>query len=370
MSRFRIALSGLLAPALALMTVVTPVKAEEEKKLNLFIWSDYLGEDTIQSFEKETGIKVTVDVYDSNEMLEAKLLAGKSGYDLAVPTGAFFQRQIKAGVYQPLKQDLIPNLGNLDQKLMKGAQEFDANNTHGIIYMWGTNGMAYNPAKVAEVAGPDAPVDSWALMFDPVWAEKVSKCGLYMMDSPSEVFPSALKYLGLDPNSSDPKDIEKAEALLMKVRPFVTKFHSSESINALANGDICVAMGFSGDMFQAINRAEEAGKGVKVTYVIPKEGSEIWFDFMGVMKDAPHPDNAMKFINHILKPEITAGISNTVFYANANTKSFDLIHDAIRHDPGVYPPESVMKHLFVKKVPDQKAERVFTRIWNRIKTGI
>lgn len=369
MLRSRTAFSGLVASALALMAAVTPAKAEEEKKLNLFIWSDYLGEDTIPAFEKETGIKVTVDVYDSNEMLEAKLLAGKSGYDIAVPTGAFFQRQIKAGAYQPLKRDMIPNLANLDPTLMKGAQAFDTDNAHGIIYMWGTNGLAYNPAKVAEVAGPDAPVTSWALMFDPEWAEKVSKCGLYMMDSPSEVFPSALKYLGLDPNSSDPKDIEKAEAVLMKVRPFVTKFHSSESINALANGDICVAMGFSGDMFQAINRAEEAGKGVELKYVIPTEGSEIWFDFMAVLKDAPHPENAMKFINHILKPDITAGISNTVFYANANAKATALVHEDIRHDPGVYPPDTVMKNLFVKKVPDQKAERFFTRLWNKIKTG-
>lgn len=362
-------LFGLAAAVLTSAGASVTVEAAEEKKLNLFIWSDYLGEDTIAKFEAETGIKVTVDVYDSNEMLEAKLLAGKSGYDLAVPTGAFFQRQIQAGVFRPLDKAKVPNAANLDPALMKNASAFDKDNKHGIIYMWGTNGIAHNPAKLEAVAGKDAPVDSWALVFDPKWAQKASKCGLYLMDSPSEVFPAALSYLGLDPNSSDPKDMEKVEKLLMAVRPYITKFHSSESINALANGDICVAMGYSGDMFIAASRAEEAKNGVSVTYTIPKEGAEVWFDFMGVLKDAPHPENAMLFINHVLKPEITAGISNKVFYANANTKATPLVDKAISENPAVYPTEAVMKKLFVKKTPDQKAERLRTRIWNKIKTG-
>ncbi|WP_019644880.1 polyamine ABC transporter substrate-binding protein [Novispirillum itersonii] len=361
--------SAFLFGLAAVMFASVGAQAAEEKKLNLYIWSDYLGEDTIAKFEEETGIKVTVDVYDSNEMLEAKLLAGKSGYDLAVPTGAFFQRQVQAGVFRPLDKAKIPNLANLDPKLMKSASAFDPDNKSGIIYMWGTDGIAHNPEKVAAVAGKDAPVDSWALIFDPKWAEKVSKCGLYLMDSPSEVFPAALKYLGLDPNSNDPKDLEKVEKLLMGVRPYITKFHSSESINALANGDICVAMGYSGDMFIAASRAEEAKNGVKVEYNIPKEGAEMWFDFMGVLKDAPHPENAMLFINHVLKPQITAGISNKVFYANANAKATELVDKEISGNPAVYPTEAVLNNLFVKKTPDQKAERLRTRIWNKIKTG-
>jgi putrescine transport system substrate-binding protein len=359
----------LMTAAIVASGVASAAQAEEEKKLNIYNWSDYIAEDTIAKFEAETGIKVTYDVYDSNEMLEGKLLAGRSGYDLAVPTGPFFGRQIQAGIFGELNKAAIPNLANLDPKIMGQAAAYDANNAHGIVYMWGTNGYGYNPAKVTEAAGADAPIDSWALVFDPAWAAKVSKCGLYLMDSPSEVVPAALRYLGLDPNSTNPADYDKVEAMLMTIRPYVTKFHSSEYISALANGDICVAMGFSGDIAQSTARAAEANNGVSVSYTIPKEGAEMWFDFMGVLKDAPHPQNAMAFINFVLKPEITADITNFVWYANANAKATPLVDEAVRTDPGVYPTPATMDTLFVKQTLPQKIERLRTRLWNKVKTG-
>lgn len=341
----------------------------EDKQLNIYNWSDYIAEDTIAKFEAETGIKVTYDVYDSNEMAEAKLLAGNSGYDIVVPSGPFIERQIKAGIYQPLQKDKIGNLKNLDPTIMSRAAIHDPDNAHAVVYMWGTNGLGINPEKVKAVAGEDAPTDSWALIFDPKWAEKVSQCGLYFMDSPAEVLPAALAYLGLDPNSTNPDDYKKVEDLLMKVRQYVTKFHSSEYISALANGDICVAMGYSGDILQARSRAEEANNGVTVKYVVPQEGAEIWFDMMAVLKDAPHPEAAHKFIDFILKPEITADITNYVWYANANKAATPLVVEDVRNDPGVYPAQATMDKLFVKQTLPQKTDRLRTRLWNKVKTG-
>jgi len=359
----------LVAAALMAGGFASAASAEEEKKLNIYNWSDYIAEDTIAKFEAETGIKVTYDVYDSNEVLEAKLLAGKSGYDIAVPTGPFFERQIKAGIFRELDKGKVANLANLDPKIMKAASVHDANNAHGIVYMWGTDGIAHNPDKVKAAAGADAPVDSWSLIFDPKWAAKISKCGFYLMDSPSEVIPAVLQYLGLNPNTTNPKDYEKVEETLLKIRPYVTKFHSSESISALANGDICVAMGYSGDMAQAAARAKEANNGVTVQYMIPKEGAEMWFDFMGVLKDAPHPENALKFINFVLKPQITADITNFVWYPNANTKSTELVDKEVSGNPNIYPKPDVMAKLFTKETPPQNIERLRTRIWNKVKTG-
>lgn len=362
---------GLLAGAVAAAVIgwVGGAQAAEEPKLNIYNWSDYIAEDTIAKFEEETGIKVTYDVYDSNEVLEAKLLAGRSGYDLVVPTGTFLERQIKAGIYQPLDKSKLSNYGNLDPKIMKEAAAHDPGNEHAIVYMWGTNGYGWNPAKVAEVAGADAPTDSWKLVFDPAWAAKVSQCGLYVLDSPSEIFPLALNYLGLNPKSQDPDDLKKAEELLAKVAPYVTKFHSSEYINALASGDACVAVGFSGDVFIARARAEEAGNGVQINYTIPTEGTIVWFDMMALLKDAPHPENAHKFIDFVMRPEVAAGISNFVWYANGNAKATPLVDEEVRSDPGVYPPPAVMDKLFSNATPDQKVERLRTRAWSRIKTG-
>lgn len=363
---------GLFASAAvagAAVVLTGAAMAQDGGRLNIYNWSDYIAEDTIAAFEAETGITVSYDVYDSNEVLEAKLLAGRSGYDIVVPTGSFLERQIKAGIHQPLDRSKLSNWGNLDPRIMAEAAAHDPDNAHAVVYMWGTNGYGWNPAKVAEVAGPDAPTDSWALLFDPKWAEKVSSCGLYMLDSPSEVFPVALAYLGLNPRSTDADDLKKVEELLMAVRPYVTRFHSSEYINALASGDACVAMGFSGDIFMARARAEEADAGVEIAYTIPTEGSLMWFDMMAIPKDAPNVENAHKFIDFVMRPEVTAGITNYVWYANANLPAHDLVDEEVRNDPGVYPPPAVMERLVSNVTVPQAAERARTRTWNRIKTG-
>ncbi|MCF8482468.1 MAG: polyamine ABC transporter substrate-binding protein [Rhodospirillum sp.] len=344
--------------------------AAEEKVLNVYNWSDYIAEDTLAKFEAETGIKVNYDVYDSNELLESKLLAGHSGYDIVVPTDHTFSRLIAAGILQKLDKSKIPNFANLDPTLMDRAANYDPGNDHGIIYMWGTNGLGINVDKVKEVLGEDAPLDSYALLFDPKYADKLATCGIHVLDSASEVFPVARNYLGLDANSESDEDLEKATELWMGVRSDIQKFHSSEFINALANGDICMAFGFSGDILQAKGRAEEAGNGVNIEYIIPKEGSLVWFDMMGIPADAPHPENAQAFINFILDPQITADISNYVWYANANIKSTALVVEDVRNNPGVYPSAEVMSKLFIQKTATPKYERLRTRSWNKVKTGI
>ncbi|WP_404381032.1 polyamine ABC transporter substrate-binding protein [Caenispirillum salinarum] len=343
--------------------------AQEEKVLNVYNWSDYIAEDTIANFEKETGIKVNYDVYDSNEMLEAKLLAGNSGYDVIVPTSTFLARFVQGDIVQPLDKSKIPNWDNLDEDLMKGLQAADPGNEHAAIYQWGTNGYGYIPSKVEAALGADAPTDSWDLIFDPANAEKLAECGIYVLDSPSEIFPVTMEYLGHPFNTDDPAHYEEAEALWMKIRPYIKKFHSSEYINALANGDACVAMGFSGDIFQAKYRAEEAGKDFTVEYTIPKEGTAMWFDTLAIPADAPHPDNAHTFINYILQPEVIGAITDYVAYANAVPASEEYVSDEIWNDPAIFPTAEVKEKLFVDTPAGQKLDRLRTRTWNKIKTG-
>ncbi|GEO82257.1 polyamine ABC transporter substrate-binding protein [Pararhodospirillum oryzae] len=360
------ALAGVSLAAL----VAGQAVAEEEKVLNVYNWSDYIAEDTLAKFQAETGIRVNYDVYDSNEILESKLLAGSSGYDVVVPTSDFMERMIKAGILRPLDKSKLPNLSHMDPTLMSRVAANDPGNAHAAIYMWGTNGLGINTAKVREVLGPDVPLDSLDLLFKPEYASKIAQCGIYVLDSASEVFAVARNYLGLPADSHDPADIEKATALWMSVRPYIQKFHSSEFINALANGDICMAFGYSGDLFQAKARAEEANNGVHISYIIPKEGSLMWFDMMSIPADAPHPDNAHAFINFIMRPEITAAITDYVWYANGNKDSLDLIDPAIRNNPEVYPPKAVADKLFVQTAVGPELERLRTRAWNKIKTGI
>ncbi|MBK1664689.1 spermidine/putrescine ABC transporter substrate-binding protein PotF [Rhodospirillum rubrum] len=360
------ALSGV---AVALL-IAGPAAAAEDKVLNVYNWSDYIAEDTLAKFQAETGIKVNYDVYDSNELLESKLLAGSSGYDIVVPTDHTLSRLIQAGIVQKLDKTKIPNLANLDPKLTARAAAYDPDNAHSVIYEWGTNGIGINVDKVRAALGPDVKLDSFDLLFKPENAEKLASCGIHVLDSAAEVFSVARNYLGLEPNSPDPKDLEKATALWMGVRPYIQKFHSSEFINALANGDICVAFGYSGDIFQAQARAEEAGNGVKIDYIIPKEGTLIWFDLMAVPVDAPHPENAHKFIDFILQPQISADISNYVWYANANSKATELLDEAVRTNPSIYPTQEVMDRLFIQKTASPEMERLRTRAWNKIKTGI
>lgn len=340
--------------------------AEEEAKLNVYNWSDYIAEDTIEKFTAETGIEVTYDVYDGNEIVESKLFAGNSGYDIVVPTGDFVQRQIAAGVYQPLNKDLLPNLANMDTSLMAQAASFDEDNAHSVIYMWGTSGIGYNVEKVKEALGEDAPTDSWSLIFDPANAEKLASCGISLLDSPVDVTATALNYLGLDPNSTNPDDMAKAVELLSAVQPYIRYFHSSQYIDDLSAGEICVAMGYSGDVFQAIDSAAD---GVEVAYVIPNEGAVQWFDLMAIPADAPHPENAHKFINFIMDAQITADITNYVWYANANSASMPMVDDEIKNDPAIFPTAEVQSKLWQSQVKTSDDTRLINEAWASIKAG-
>jgi putrescine transport system substrate-binding protein len=347
----------------------TASTAPEEKVLNIYNWSDYIGEDTLKNFEKETGIKVTYDVFDSNELLEAKMVSGNTGYDLVVPSLQYLSRQVQAGVFQPLDKSKLPNWKNLDPEIMARIATLDPGNAHAVNWLWGTTGIGYNVAKVKAALGDNAPVTSWDLVFKPEYVSKLKSCGVAVLDTPGELIPIALNYLGEDPNSTDEAVIRKAEALLTQVRPYITEFNSSEYINELANGDICLAVGWSGDIFQAASRADEAKNGIEVKYNIPQEGAPMWFDMMAIPKDAKHPNNAHLFLDYIMRPDVMAGISNYVAYANANKASTALVDKEVLENPGVYPPADVMKKLFTFAVLPPDTDRLYTRIWTKLKTG-
>jgi putrescine transport system substrate-binding protein len=363
--------AGALAAALLLAATLTgAVRADEEKALNVYNWSDYIAPDTIKKFEDESGIKVTYDVYDSNETLQTKLFAGKSGYDVVVPSAApFLALQVKAKAYRKLDKDKLKNYGNLDPQILSLIAASDPGNEHGVPYLWGTSGLGYNVAKVKEALGPDAPTGSLKLIFDPENAKKLAGCGISVLDTPQEMFPAALAYLGRDPLSREKADLDAAVGLFQKVRPYIRKFHSSQYINDLANGDLCVAFGYSGDVIQAHNRAKEAKNGVEIGYSIPQEGSQLAVDVMAIPADAPHPENALRFIDFILRPEIIAEITNAVGYPNPNLKATPLVKPEIRNDPGIYPPEEVRKKLFFDKPVTAEFERLRTRAWTRVKSG-
>jgi len=346
-----------------------PVAAQEEKVVNVYIWSDYRAEDTFEKFEAETGIKVVEANYDSNEMLEGKLVAGNSGYDVVVPSGFFLQRQLGIGLYQKLDKSKLPNLANMDPAIMKATEAFDPGNEYSVDYMWGTTALGYNVDKVKELL-PNAPLDSWDLLFKPENAEKLASCGITVLDAPAEVMAIALNYLGLDANSENKDDLAKAEVLMNSIKPYIRKFDSSGYIDDLANGDACLSIGYSGDVYIAKARAEEAKNGVNVAYVVPKEGTIQWFDLLAIPADAPHPDNALKFINFIMEPQVTADISNYVFYANGNKAAFPLVDEAIRNDPNIYPPEDIAEKLVPLKAHSDGFTRDLTRTWTRIKTGL
>ncbi len=359
-----------LATAVLSTSVAGTAVAEEEKVLNVYNWSDYIAEDTLANFEAETGIKVTYDVFDSNEVLEAKLLAGNTGFDVVVPSLSFLARQIKAGVFMPLDKSKLTNYDNQNKELLKTISTLDEGNIHSIPYLWGTTGIGYNVEKIQEIFGDDAPTDSWDLVYDPENLAKLTGCGVAFLDAPSEIIPGVLHYLGEDPNSHDTKLIKgKAQDHLMKLRPHITYFHSSQFINDLANGDICVAVGWSGDILQASDRAAEAENGVEVQYVIPKEGALTWFDMLAIPKDAKHPENAHKFLNYLLRPEVMAGISNYVWYANGNEASTPMIDEDVTSHPGIYPSEEASKKLYTGKMTPPKVDRAYTRVWTKVKTG-
>jgi len=352
-----------------LMAVSTGTMAEQ-KTLNVYNWSDYISADTVPNFEKQSGIKVVYDVFDSNEVLEGLLMVGSSGYDVVVPSSSFLARQLEAGVFQPLDKSKLPNYKNLDPELMKKLEQHDPGNKYAIPYLWATTGIGYNVEKVKAALGKDAPVDSWDLVLKPENLEKLKSCGVSFLDAPEEIFATVLNYLGKDPNSSDAKEYSgAATGLLLKLRPNIRYFHSSQYINDLANGNICVAVGWAGDILQAKQRAKEAKNGVDIAYSIPKEGALAFFDMLAIPKDAKNVDEAYQFINYLMEPKVIADISNKMFYASGNKASLPLVEADIRNNPGIYPTEATMAKLFILKVQDQKIDRVRTRAWTKVKSG-
>lgn len=343
----------------------------EDRVVNFYNWAGQIGSTTIADFEHATSIKVNYSVFDSNEVLEGKLMAGHSGYDVVSPSDSFLARQIQSDIYLPLDKSKLTNWDNLDPNLMKLMQTHDPDNKYAIPYVWMTTGIGYNIDMVKARLGEDAPVNSWDLVFKPENMEKLQDCGVAFLDAPTEIFASALQYLGLDPNSPDAKNYTgPAYDLLSKVRPYIRYFHSSQYINDLANGDICVILGWSGDILQSRDRANEAQNGVRVGYEIPKEGALVFFDTFAIPKDAEHVDEALKFLNFILRPEIAAQVTNDVNFASANKVAFDkYVKPEVKNDPAVYPSADVMNNLFTLKVQDPKLERTITRTWTKIKTG-
>ncbi|MGI6245932.1 MAG: polyamine ABC transporter substrate-binding protein [Pseudochelatococcus sp.] len=354
--------------SLALIAFAAPAAAQQ-KTVHVYNWSDYVDPETLDAFTKETGIKVVYDTYDNNEIVETKLLTGKSGYDIVVPSGPFLQRLIKAGVFQKIEPEKIPNARNLWPEISERLAVFDPGNEHAINYMWGTTGIGVNVAKVRERLGADAVLNTWDLVLKPEVAEKLKDCGIYFLDSPEDLLPGVLNYLGLDPDSKDSKDLQKAADALLAVRPFIQKFHSSEYINALANGDICVAVGYSGDLLQSATRAAEAGNGVEIEYRVPREGALMWFDSFAIPADAPHPEEARAFIDFMNRPEIAAKNAGFVSYASGNLAARPLVVPEVRDNPGIYPDDQTMKRLFTNTAYDDRTQRTVTRLWTRIKTG-
>ena len=338
------------------------------KVLNLYIWSDYLAPNTLSDFQEQTGIKVHAAYFDTNETLETKLLAGSSGFDIVVPTASYFERQIKAGAFLVLDNSKLPNLKNMDPQLMAKVALHDPENRHGVIYMWGTNGIGYNE-KMVKALMPDAPLDSWRLVFDPAVASKLAKCGISLLDSPAEMLRAVYSFMGKNPNSQSADDLTQAEAVLIKIRPYIRNFSSSEYIEALANGDLCVSVGYNGDVMQARDRAREANKGIDIKYVVPKEGSILWFDMLAIPKDAPDPESAYTFMNYMMTPQVIADVSNFKRYANANAASQPLVLPAVKDDPGIYPPLDQRQSLAVQLADSPEQTRAITRVWQKFKTG-
>ncbi|MBT8415453.1 MAG: polyamine ABC transporter substrate-binding protein [Boseongicola sp.] len=356
---------------LATMTAVIALGASAAvaDEVRVYNWSDYIDEGLLEKFEAETGIELIYDVFDSNEVLETKMLAGGSGYDVVVPTGDFLQRQITAGAFQPLDFDKLPNSENLWDLIKDRTEQYDPGNAYSINYMWGTTGIGVNVGKVTEILGEDAPIDSLDLIFNPENMEKLAECGVYMLDAPTEIIPAALAYLGEDPNSFDTDMINKAGDVLLGVRPHILKFHSSEYINALANGDICVAFGWSGDILQARDRADEADNGVEIAYNAPTEGALMWFDQMAIPVDAPNPEAAHTFLNFIMDAQNMAAASNYVYYANGNEASKPFLEDDVINDPAIYPSEATLENLYTAVPYPPKVQRVVTRLWTKVKSG-
>jgi putrescine transport system substrate-binding protein len=366
-------LSVTLALASAGVSWIATPALPKERVVNYYNWSDYQDPTVLDEFTKQTGIKVRYDTFDSNDTLEAKLLAGESGYDVVVPTAYFLSPQIKAGIFQPLDASKLPNLAYVWPDIAKQLAFYDPGNRYAVDYMWGTTGIGYNVKDVKRILGPGAAIDSWDYVFNPDKIAKFKDCGIHLLDSSDDIMSAGLHYLHLDPNTSDPADLEKVTALLLKIRPYVRKFHSSEYLNALATGEICFVVGFSGDVKQAQTRAAQASSGsgrggVALGYSIPKEGAQLWFDTLAIPRDAPDPQEAHELINYLLKPEVAAKNTNYVSYANGDLPS-QFIDKSILDDPTIYPDAATMANFYTIVAHDPKTQRLINRLWTRIKTG-
>jgi putrescine transport system substrate-binding protein len=355
--------------ALALLGLALTGNAAAQRHVNFYNWTDYIDPTVLEEFTRTTGIRVQYDTFDSNDLLETKLLAGRSGYDVVVPTAYFLQRQIQAGVFQKLDKSKLPNLANMWDEITRRLAVYDPGNEYAVNYMWGTTGIGFNVKKAREILGDAGKIDSWDIVFKPENLAKFKDCGVHMLDSADDVLSAALKYLGLNPNSTNQAEIERAAEVLMKVRPYVRKFHSSEYLNALASGEICLVLGFSGDIKQAQKRAAEAKQGIEIGYAIPKEGAQLWFDNLAIPKDAGNPAEALALINFLMKPEIAAKNSNFISYANGNKASQAFIDKAILDDKTIFPDAAVMATLYTISAHDARTTRLMNRLWTRIKTG-
>jgi putrescine transport system substrate-binding protein len=370
----RICLSAVLGALLALLTgcarpaAHTSAPQSDDKVLNVFNWSDYIQPSVIADFERATGIHVNYDVFDSNEILETKLLTGHTNYDIVVPSGAFLERQLQAEVYQKLDKSLLPNLKNVDPAVARDEALYDPGNQYSVDYMWITSGVGYNAGEIKRRM-PDAPLDSWRMVFDPAVASKFADCGISVLDAPSEVVATVLLYIGRNPNSNSPEDLKAAEQVLKAVRPYIRYIDSSRYIDNLANGDICLVMGWSGDIKQAHDRAKEAAKGIDIVYSIPREGAIVNYDVIAIPADAPHVRNAHRFIDYLLRPEVAAQNSNLIKYANAVSPALQPLDPSVRNDPGVFPPPEVRARLTPERPRPPEYQRLLTRMWTRVKTG-
>ena len=363
-SRFRFVAA--LAAAAALISA--PARAED-RVVNFYNWSNYMAPDVLEAFTKETGIKVVYDTFDANETLETRLMAGKSGYDVVVPTAYFLQRQITARIFQKLDKSKLPNLANAWPVVTQHLATYDPGNLYAANYMWGTTGIGYNVKMVQKILGSDAKIDSWDIVFKPENVAKFKDCGVHLLDSSDDILAAALHYLGLDPNTTNEADLQKAADLVSKIRPYVRKFHSSEYLNALASGEICLVVGFSGDVKQSQKRAAEAKNGVEIAYAIPKEGAQLWFDNIAIPRDARNVAEADAFINYLQKPEVAAKNTNFISYANGNLASQKFIDKSIVDDKTIYPDDATMRELYTISAHDPKTQRLMNRLWTRIKTG-
>ena len=360
---------AIAAAVLLMLCGAADAQQAKQRIVNVYNWSDYIDPAVLEDFTRETGIKVKYDTFDSNDMLETKLLAGRTGYDVVVPTAYFLARQIKAGVFQKLDKSKLQNLKNAWDDIAARLAVYDPGNQYAVNYMWGTTGIGYNARKAREVLGAEGTIDSWDVVFKPEAIAKFKDCGVHVLDAADDVFAAALAYLKLDPNTKEQVDLEKAADLLTKIRPFVRKFHSSEYLNALASGEICLVLGYSGDVKQAQKRAVESKSGIEIAYAIPKEGAQLWFDNLAIPKDAKNVAEAHALIDYLLRPDVAAKNSNVISYANGNAASRALIDKVIIDDKTVYPDDATMKTFYTIQSHDQKTQRLMNRLWTRIKTG-